>query len=113
MRTLAFALALVAGQVHAGEQTGTVRMDHGTYGSGVNSAGQTFFFLDGGAKAGTPAFNTYLSRWVINNNWPAAKFQVAVLLAAVTSGKTVTVRGSGDCANWVDSETAIDIRLNN
>ena len=99
--------------VAAGEQTGTVRMDHGQYGSSVASPGYTFFVLDGAAKTGTPSCNTYISRWVINNSWPAAKMQLAILLAAINSGKTVTVRGSGDCAQYSDSETAIDIRLNN
>lgn len=113
MRMLAIALVFIVGHVHAGEQTGTVTMDHGQYSSGSSSAGLTFFFLQGGPKAAIPTCNTYGSRWVINNNWPAAKFQVAVVLAAVTSGKTVTVRGSGDCAIWFDSETVIDIRLNN
>jgi hypothetical protein len=97
----------------AGEQTGTVRMDHGQYSAGPESAGLTFFYVQGAAKYNTPACNTYSDRWVINNSWPAAKIQTAILLSAITSGKTVTVRGQGECSQWPNSETAIDIRLNN
>lgn len=110
---LALSLTLVLARARAGEQTGTVRMDHGQHASGASSAGLVFFVLQGGTKTATPSCNNYIDRWVINNSWPAAKIQVAVLLAAITSGKTVTVRGSGDCSQYSDSETAIDIRLNN
>jgi hypothetical protein len=111
--SLTLALCATTTLVLAGEQTGTVTMDHGQFSSGPASAGFTFFILQGGTKYGRPACNTYLDRWVINNNWPAARIQVAVLLSAIASGKTVTVRGSGDCSQYSDSETAIDIRLNN
>jgi hypothetical protein len=50
-------------------------------------------------------------RWPINNNWPAAKIQMTILLVAAISGKKVTVRASGDCAVWNNSETALDIIL--
>lgn len=110
---LVSSLLLPAPPAAAGEQTGTVRMDHGQWASGANSPGYTFFVLDGSGKANAPSCNTYISRWVINNAWPAARMQLAILLTAISSGKTVTVRGSGDCAQYPDSETAIDIRLNN
>jgi hypothetical protein len=115
MRHILLTLALCATTTLAlaGEQTGTVTMEHGQHYSGPASAGFTFFILQGGAKSGRPPCNTHIDRWVINNNWPAARIQVAVLLSAIASGKTVTVRGSGDCSQWSDSETAIDIRLNN
>lgn len=106
-------MLVMASTAGAGEQTGTVKMDYGQHTSGSTSAGLMFFVLQGAAKTGTPACNTYNSRWVINNNWPAARIQVAILITAITSGKTVTVRGSGDCSQWSDSETATDIRLNN
>lgn len=106
-------MLLAATSALAGEQTGTVRMDHGTYGSSATSAGLTFFVVQGSAKAGTPTCNTYMDRWVINNDWPAARMQLSIILTAMATGKTVTVRGSGDCSHWGDSETATDIRLNN
>lgn len=109
---LALAISTTTPLAFAGEQTGTVRMDHGQHGAGAESAGLTFFYLQGAAKYGTPACNTYSDRWVINNSWPAAKIQIAILLSAITSGKTVTVRGLGECSVWPNSETAIDIRLN-
>jgi hypothetical protein len=98
----------------AGTQSGFVVIDHGTYASSPTSPGYAFFHLQGGsAKASSPACNTVIGRWVINLSWPAAKYQYAVLLAAITSGKTVSVIGTGDCAVWSDTETAMDIRLNN
>ena len=96
---------------YAGHETGTVRFNHGQYGSGSTSAGKTFFFLDGGVRVGAPACATFSGgeRWVINNDWPAAQLQNSVLLSAVMAGKQVNVRGSDTCDVWGDSETAIDI----
>jgi hypothetical protein len=110
---LILAISTITTLALAGEQTGIVRMDHGQYRAGPESAGLTFFFVQGAAKINTPACNTYSDRWVINNSWPAAKIQIAILLSAITSGKTVTVRGQGECSEWANSETATDIRLNN
>jgi hypothetical protein len=72
-----------------------------------------FFFLNGNTKTGNPACSTNANgaRWVINNNWPAAKSQLAILLMAVASGKQVQITGSNACEVWGDSETVIDIRV--
>jgi hypothetical protein len=48
---------------------------------------------------------------VINNNWPAAKAQLSILLTAIALGKSVTLLGSNDCGVWGDSETVVDIQL--
>jgi hypothetical protein len=92
----------------AGEGVGTVRFEHGQYASSPTSAGMTFFYLDGGGKVGTPACSTWAGgqRWVINNNWPGAKIQLSILIAAKMSGRSVRVYGSGDCGVWGDTETA-------
>lgn len=97
----------------AGTETGTVRFNYGQYRSSSTSAGLTFFFLDGGTKSDIPACSTAFDgeRWVINNDWPVAKMQMAVLLAAATSGKKVTIRGTGECGVYSNSETAQDIFL--
>lgn len=96
---------------HAGQETGKVTFQHGQYQSNAKSAGYTFFFLDNGVKVEKPscATNGDGERWVINNDWPAAKAQLSVLLAAFTTGKNVLVRGSGNCDVWGDTETALDI----
>src|SRR2546425_12598863 len=79
MRTFLCALVLVSGAAHAaGEQTGTVTFDYGQYSSGPSSAGLTFFTLQGGTKLAIPVCNNFHDRWVINNNWPAAKIQIAI-----------------------------------
>lgn len=110
MKTLiAVALSLVATSAFGGSETGTVIFEHGQYSSGPNSAGYTFFYLDGGAKVGSPGCASNGERWVINNDWPAAKIQISVLLAAAVSGKRVMIRGSNDCSVWGDTETAANI----
>lgn len=103
---------LASGLSLAGEQTGTVQIEYGQFGSSATSAGYTFFYLQGSPKLNTPPCNvTFNGRWVINNSWPAAKIQTAILLVASTAGRQVKVTGSGNCNVWGDSETAIDIRL--
>jgi hypothetical protein len=94
----------------ASDETGTVAFEHGQLNSSASSAGVTFFYLSG-PKTGSPSCANYAGgeRWVINNDWPAAKIQMSILLAAITSGKQVTVRGSGNCSVWGDTETAINI----
>lgn len=112
---IAAALALVpALSAAAGEQTGSVLMEEGTYMSSSTSAGFTFFYLQGGgAKLNRPTCNTVNDRWVINLDWPGGKYQLAILMTAMASGRTVRVLGTGDCGVWSDTETVMDIRLNN
>ncbi|WP_133719264.1 hypothetical protein [Methylocaldum gracile] len=108
---IAIALSLVATLAIGGSETGTVRFEHGQYASGPNSAGYTFFYLDDGTKVAPPGCATFAGgeRWVINNDWPAAKIQMSVLLAAAVSGKRVTIYGSNNCSVWGDTETATNI----
>lgn len=109
-----FLLSLLSFQCVAGDETGTVRFQHGQYGSSSTSAGRMYFFLDGGSKNNSPVCATFAGgdRWVIDNNWPAAKMQLSILLAAKMAGKSVHIRGSNDCNVAGDSETAIDIVIN-
>jgi hypothetical protein len=110
-KSLFVLLALVNSIASAGTQTGTVYLAQSSYASSASSPGYMFFFLVGGNKTGSPACATINSgtRWVIDNSWPAAKAQLAILLMAVSTGKRVTITGSNNCAVWGDSETAIDI----
>jgi hypothetical protein len=106
-------LALISGNTFAGIQTGTVNLAQTSYASSAASPGYMFFYLNGGVKTGNPACSTISggTRWVIDNSWPAAKSQLAILLMAIASGRQVQVTGSNDCAVWGDTETAIDIRV--
>jgi len=98
-------------QCLAGDETGTVRFQHGQYGHSSTSAGKTFFFLDGGAKTNSPpcATNASGDRWVINNNWPGASMQLSILLAAKISGKEIQVWGANNCDVHGNTETASNL----
>jgi hypothetical protein len=106
-------LLIVGGSALAGTETGTVQFGHGQYASNESSAGYTFFFLEGATKSDNPACSTAANgqRWVFDNDWPAARIQIATLIAAFTAGRRVTVIGSGNCSVWGDTETAVDIML--
>jgi hypothetical protein len=105
------ALLLIAPAAHAtGIEIGTVKFEYGQIFSTPSHPGYTFFSLAGGTRTDRPACAT-VARWVINNAWPAAKFQVNVLLAAALTGKRVRVQGTGDCAAWGDTETVWDVHL--
>ena len=107
--------ALYCNAIFAGNETGTVRMEHGQWASDSTSAGETFFYLDGGARNNPPACATYANgeRWVFSNDQPAASFQHSILLAAITSGKRVKVEGFGSCDVHGNTETARNITLLN
>ena len=111
--TILLLLALESGAAFAGTQSGTVNLVQTSYASSASHPGYMFLFLDGGTKTGSPACSTNANgaRWVINNAWPAAKSQLAILLAALASGKQVQITGSNACEVWGDSETVIDIRV--
>jgi hypothetical protein len=98
--------------VMATSETGYVNFAFGQYNSSSSSAGLTFFTLDGGSNTCCrPACATVVDRWVLDNDWPAAKIQMSVLLTAAVSGKRVTVRGSDSCSVFSNTETAVDIFL--
>ena len=107
-RLILCALIFVTSHAEATGQTGTVKFILGQFQSSGSSAGFAFFYLEGSTKIGSPpCAASYSQRWVINNNWPAAKLQNAVLMAASLTGKKVTVYGSDDSATYGDTETAL------
>jgi hypothetical protein len=64
-----------------------------------------------GVASGKPtcAKNPY---WMIRDeNSNAGKQQLATLLAAQATGKTVTVNGMGTCQRWLDGEDVNDVVL--
>ncbi len=93
----------------AGQQSGYVTIEHLPFGGSSTTAGYTFFYVTG-TKTGNPACSIH-NRWVINNDWPAAKIQIATLMAAVLSGRPVSVGGAGNCQVWSTDETALNIVL--
>lgn len=114
MKRIVFIAALFFwAKVFAGSEIGTVRFEIGQHESSANSAGKTFFYLEGQQKYNSPACATYVGgeRWVINNDWPAAELQNSILLSAAISGKRVQIYGSGSCEVWGDTETALSIHI--
>lgn len=112
---MALLLGVCGGAVAGEESAGTVTFQLGQYASGPSSAGLTFFFIDGGTRTNKPACATVYGgeRWVINNNWPAAKIQIATLLTAAAANKKIQVRGAGNCAVHDNSETVEDVFIVN
>lgn len=107
-RILILVFVLPFGLANAGQQDGLVEIEHGSYDARSTTAGYTFFRLTGGSRTGNPCTQ---DRWVFDNDWPAAKFQVATLLTAIATGKRVLVRGTGSCLVWSDTETAFSISI--
>ena len=106
-------LLMIPSLAHAGSETGTVRFEYGQVFSNASHPGYTFFFLDGDTRVSAPGCASFAGgeRWVINNAWPAAKIQIAVLLSAKLSGQKVHVQGTGSCEAWGDTETVMDVYL--
>lgn len=73
----------------------------------------TIFYMPNGAvlfllsvpNISPPACNTSRNRFAINGTTTAGKLQVAGLVTAYASGKSVTVHGTHGCTVWPDSET--------
>ena len=111
-RLLSFAaLFLMLPFAHASTEGGKVKFEYGQIFSTPSHPGFTFFHLtEGNPRQARPGCAT-AERWVINNAWPAAKIQIAVLMSAVLAGKKVFVQGTADCSTWGDTETVWDVYL--
>ena len=68
------------------------------------SDGLTYFVLDSAAPSDKPACATKAYWMIKDENSEAGKKQYSMLLAARSSGKTVTVYGSDTCTRWGDGE---------
>ena len=76
------------------------------------SDGLIVFNINGAAKSGGPACAA-LAYWMIRDeNSNVGKQQYAVLLAALSSGKTVTITGLGTCLRWPDGEDVNSVLIN-
>ncbi|UJB19490.1 MULTISPECIES: hypothetical protein [Lysobacter] len=84
---------------HAGQQSGKVLRIYTRGGDGL-----VYVTLDG-ASTGRPACAATTLYWAIKSeNTDAGKRQFAQLLAAQTSGRTITIYGENACTRWHDSE---------
>lgn len=69
-------------------------------------AGGVLLFHTTGARTAVPACGASLpARFAVDATTPAGKAQMAGLLTAYTSGKTVVIFGTGNCGVWGDTET--------
>jgi hypothetical protein len=66
--------------------------------------GVVIFYFDG-ARSNAPACATEAARFAINGATSVARVQIAGLLSAYTSGKLISVYGTGTCAAWGDTES--------
>jgi hypothetical protein len=90
-------LLCIAG-ANAGTQTGKVTK------LGVRDSDGLVYFILAGSPAGVPACATH-GYWMIKNeNSESGKRQLALLIAAQASGKSVVVMGANTCARWPDGE---------
>ena len=84
---------------HAGSQTGTI--------TNVNvraSDGLIVVYL-GGAASGRPACAASQPYWIIKSETSTAgKQQLAQIMLAQATGKSITIIGMGTCTRWSDGE---------
>ena len=77
------------------------------------SDGLAYFHLSGTAS-GRPTCAASSVYWMIKaENSLAGKQQLAMLLTALASGKTITVTGANTCSRWSDGEDVETLRIQN
>ncbi len=78
---------------------------------GGNGAGVFMFEMDG-SRAGAPACSTIANgkAWAMSLEQESGRAMYSLVLAAYSSGKTITVNGSNTCDSWGDREEPIYIR---
>ncbi|WNO07961.1 hypothetical protein [Teredinibacter sp. KSP-S5-2] len=99
-------LSLVSSSVFAGSGSGTVEWVR------VRASDNLHYFKLTGAHNSRPNCATN-SAWTIKDeNSPAGKTQISILMAAWVSGKEVEVVGNNDCTRWGDIEDANEVVIN-
>ncbi len=74
------------------------------------SDGLVYVYLNG-SRANRPACATQ-NYWVIRDETSAVgKQQLALLMLAQTTGRTVIVQGSGTCTRWTDGEDIKEVAV--
>ena len=76
----------------------------------VMSNGKAIIYTTG-SRSSPPACATQVPRFAIDATTPTGKAQLATLLTAFASGKTVEFSGTGTCGNWGDTESVDYLRV--
>ena len=107
-RSIALAvLSLAAATTPSHASTGNVGTVHGIL---VNNQSGVAMFQHTGVRTNIPTCGQALpTRWVFSVATPQGQAQLALLLTAYSTGKKVVVYGTGDCADWGDTESVVYI----
>ncbi len=69
-----------------------------------NTGGQVIFYTSA-AHTGAPVCATQNTRWVFSGATPAGQATLSLVMTAYTTGKPLTIYGTGACDIWGDTET--------
>lgn len=107
MSLLAMVLLAWAGTASGSSQIGTVFRVH------VRASDGSVYFYVEGDRTQRPACALH-PYWVLANETSVAgKQQLALIIAAQTSGRTIYVWGTGTCTRWNDGEDVLEIAIAN
>ncbi len=68
------------------------------------AGGQVIFYVSG-SRSGMPSCATAGNRWAFSGNNGAGQVTMSIILIAYSSGKPLTIIGTGACDVWGDTET--------
>lgn len=107
LRTAAVLASLgLAGPAHANSSEGKVKS------LTVRASDGLHYVVIDGPVAGRAACATNTTYYmIVDEHSDAGKSQMAILLSAYMSGKSVIVQGSGSCARWSDGEDILAVQL--
>jgi hypothetical protein len=98
-RIAAVLMAMCCAGAHAGTQTGTV-----TQVNVRSTDGLVYVYLSGTAS-GRVTCASATAYWIIKDETSTSgKQQIAELMLASATGKTVTITGTNSCQRWLDGE---------
>lgn len=92
--------SMLAGGASAGWSAGPVKVKNINF----MTQGYVIFYFEG-ARGPVPACATERYRFALNVSTPGGRAQLAGLLTAYTTGKSINVYGTGDCSYWADTES--------
>jgi hypothetical protein len=70
-----------------------------------------YVVVDGAVSRRAPCASHTSYYMIVDEHSDAGKTQMAVLLSAYMSGKSVMVIGTGSCTRWVDGEDILAVTL--
>jgi hypothetical protein len=100
-------LAVCCVGAHAGSQTGTV-----TQISVRNTDGLVYVYLSGTASSRATCAGATVYWMIKDENSNAGKQELAQLMLASATGKTVTITGMNQCVRWIDGEDIGAVSVN-